>query len=233
MLNVGLGVLAAIAALPVLLFGFVWSSAGSFRFAGEAFLAAILLSLSLSVWRLRRRAKVELSPVSWTLRFRRAMVSLFLAALAGCFVSIATYGASARPPRQATVVARLSEHRATLDVLRTMMIEDRLTFVREPSFVTPVSAEGVTAERASEYGRLLEKADIRLVRVRPDGAFEFVIASWGTQHGWSVSLAWSEKAPTPLVPDIDAFAPSREGGVRYAYSQIEGPWYAFIDWWGR
>ena len=229
MLNVLRGLLAGLAALPLLLSAFVWSSAGSSRFAGFASLAAILVSLSFSRWRWKRRAKAEPVSATRSLLFRRVMVSLFLAALAGWFVAIAISRGAAQQPRQATLVNRLREHRETLDALRKMMLADRLTFVRESSLLTPVSAEGVTAARASEYGRLLEKADIRLVRVRPDGAFEFVIASWGTQYGWSVSLAWSEKPPAPLVPDINRYPPS---SARYAYSQIDGPWYASIDWWG-
>jgi hypothetical protein len=227
------GVLGALLAAAGTLFALVSGSG----FVVRTYAISVLLMGAIAVWWGRRRSRGAHAP--WPLRARRFAVSFCMVAALGVVAALVSNVLAMRPPGQAEVAAWLRDNKAGFERLREMLEADRLQaaldygseYAREPLLFRPPDGVGLTAERAAEYRRLMRAANCQRVDVWSPGTVSFAFRAWGmANRGWRVNLIWSKDEPGPLAPTIDGLRAGRPSAPNRAFSRLEGPWYAYINW---
>jgi len=233
-----IGALAGLIAVPLFLLGaFIALASGHAPVLWAYFLTTVFL-WGAFFWRFQRSR----GGGGVLLGVRHGTVSLLLAVIVGGLVAFFANLFLARPPRQEVLAASLREHREQFVTLRDMVREDRLESVIEsgqafsrfdaPGIFRPAREVGLTDERAARYRELMNSAGCRRIDVWPGGTIQFLMAAWGTANrGFRVSIAWADTEPSPLLGSIDGFPQNRaKGAPNFAYSRLDGSWYAYIIW---
>ena len=232
---------ATLGALVLLVLALGCVLSGGTRVAIPTAVAAAIATLVVAfvAWRTRGAAG-PFSGASLLRTLRRAAEAILAVCVAAALAAFAATAFAIRPPLQAEVVARFHEHQQDYEALREMIAADALlgvddlgaSFARESLSFKPPAALGLSAERASAYGRRLRALGSRSIYVWSKGEVAFPVAAWGAaNHGWRVSIVWSATEPSPLVASIDDFRKrGRPRDWERASSRIEGDWYVVIVW---
>jgi len=202
--------------------------------------AAFAAVVTAVVARRTRGPRAPFSGLALLRTLRRVTEAVLAVCVAAALAAFAATAFVIRPPLQADVVAQFRTHQEDYEALREMIAADALVGVddegaslaRERLSFKPPAALGISAERASAYGRRLSAVGGKSVYVWSKGEVAFPVAAWGAaNHGWRVSIVWAQPEPNPLVPTIDDFRKKgRPLDSERASSRIEGDWYVVIVW---
>lgn len=137
-------------------------------------------------------------------------------------------------PSDEKLIANFQEHKAALDSLLKMSMEDSELKRVDDNWTRPEDPRtiGVNAERISEYRKLFRKAGVPrgFYAFHEDGIFEFIASSRGLAIGGSSKgYAFYKSRPALVVNNLDEYLKNLDKSRTFpAFRHIEGNWYLFL-----